>query len=71
MSYPKLLFWSPNNGPVTRTLVTVKFEVTAGSAVAVKPWRTQAWPPRATSSPTGRRVMRRLFTADFRIASKP
>jgi hypothetical protein len=42
MSYPYERLWRPHSGPVTRTLVTVKWLVRAGSAVALKPVRTQA-----------------------------
>ena len=43
--------------------------VRSGSAVAVKPVRTQAWPPLATVIPTGRFVCRRFVTADLRAAA--
>ena len=44
--------------------MTVNRLVFAGSAVAVKPVRTQAWLPCETVIPTGRLVLRRLVTAD-------
>jgi hypothetical protein len=56
---------------VTRTLVTVNASVRAGSAVARNPWRIHAWPPRATSSPTGRPVKRMLFAAALSIEVNP
>src|SRR6266576_3579373 len=70
MSYPYDRLWRPQRGPLTSTLVTVKWLVLAGSAVAVNPVRTQAWSPWATSRPTGRLVLRRLVTAERRAASK-
>ena len=54
---------------MTRTLVTLKFDVAAGSAVAVKPVRTQAWLPRDTVTPTGRFVLRNRMTASRRALS--
>jgi hypothetical protein len=50
--------------------VTVNLVVTAGSAVALKPVRTQACVPWATVIPTGRFVRRRLVTADRSAALK-
>jgi hypothetical protein len=70
MSYPYERLWRPHNGPTTRTLVTVNRDVTAGSAVAVNPVRTQAWLPCETVMPTGRFVFRRFVTADRRAESK-
>jgi len=65
MSYPKVRFWSPHNGPDTRTDVTVKVEVLSGSAVAVKPWSTQPWLPWDTATATGRFVRRMRAAAIF------
>ena len=44
--------------------MTVNSRVLAGSAVAVNPVSTHAWPPCETVIPTGSFVVRRLVTAD-------